>query len=120
PPVASAFRFDGIVLRRAALSSPEAVHNEEERSMKLRSCGLFLSLAFAALPALADDTNPYKVSVSTLITTPLVIEGLTTDTSGNMYAPGRQTTAGQPCPVYKVNANQPTLVTVGQVPAPAS
>ena len=70
--------------------------------MKLRSCALLLSLAATARPAGADDTNPYKVSVTTLITTPpLAIEGLTNDNSGNMYAPGRATAAGQPCPVYQ-------------------
>ena len=73
--------------------------------MQLRSCGLLLALAAAAAPAFADDTNPYKVSVHTLITTPLVIEGLTSDDSGNLYAPA-VTTAGQPCPVYKVNIDQ--------------
>jgi hypothetical protein len=87
--------------------------------MKIRSCGLLLALA-VAIPALADDTNPYKVTVTTLITTPLVIEGLTNDNNGNMYAPGRATSAGQPCPVYKVNVYHPTLVTVGQVPAPSA
>ncbi len=88
--------------------------------MKLRSCGLLLSFFFAATPVLADDTNPYKVSVTTLITTPLVIEGLTNDNDGNLYAPGRATAAGQPCPVYKVNVDHPQLVTVGQVPAPSA
>lgn len=90
--------------------------------MKMRSGALLLAIAFAALPALADDTNPYKVSVSTLITTPLVIEGLTNDNDGNVYAPGRQiaTAAGQPCPVWKVNVNAPVLTVVGQVPAPST
>jgi len=87
--------------------------------MKMRSCALFLSLALA-VPALADDTNPYKVSVTTLITTPLAIEGLTNDNDGNLYAPGRATSAGQPCPVYKVNVASPQLKTVGQVPAPSA
>jgi len=88
--------------------------------MQLRSCGLLLALAATAAPAFADDTNPYKVSVHTLITTPLAIEGLTSDDSGNLYAPGRATTAGQPCPVYKVNIDQPQLITVGNVPAPSA
>lgn len=88
--------------------------------MKLRSCALLLALGAAAIPAGADDTNPYKVSVSTLITTPLVIEGLTNDNGRNMYAPGRATAAGQPCPVYKVNIDHPQLMIVGNVPAPAT
>ena len=88
--------------------------------MKLRSCALLLSFAAVAIPAIADDTNPYKVSVSTLITTPLAIEGLTNDNSRNLYAPGRATAAGQPCPVYKVNIDHPQLVIVGNVPPPAT
>ena len=88
--------------------------------MKPGSCALLLSLAAAALPALADDTNPYKISVTTLITTPLVIEGLTNDNGRNLYAPGRATAAGQPCPVYKVNIDHPQLTIVGNVPAPSS
>jgi sugar lactone lactonase YvrE len=88
--------------------------------MKLATSALLLSLAAATLPALADDQNPYNVSVSTLITTPLAIEGLTNDNSGNVYAPGRSTTAGQPCPVYKVNVNHPQLKIVGNIPPPAA
>jgi sugar lactone lactonase YvrE len=88
--------------------------------MKLHSCALILALAAAAIPARADDTNPYKVSVTTLITTPLVIEGLTNDNDGNLYAPGRATAAGQPCPVWKVNVRTPVLTVVGQVPAPSA
>jgi sugar lactone lactonase YvrE len=88
--------------------------------MKLHACALVLALAASAFPAAADDTNPYKVSVTTLITTPLVIEGLTNDSDGNVYAPGRATTAGQPCPVYKVNVRNPVLKIVGQVPAPSA
>jgi sugar lactone lactonase YvrE len=88
--------------------------------MNLRSFAVILPL-LAAVPALADDTNPYNVTVNTLITTPLVIEGLTNDNDGNMYAPGRQTAAGQPCPVYKVSIRgNPQLVIVGQVPAPSA
>jgi sugar lactone lactonase YvrE len=87
--------------------------------MKLGSCALLLSFAAAAMPAVADDHNPYHVSVSTLITTPLAIEGLTNDNGRNMYAPGRAA-AGQPCPVYKVNLDHPQLTIVGNIPAPAT
>src|SRR4051812_37039939 len=104
---------------RSTISAKAESTTRRRRSMKMRSCALLLSLALA-VPAFADDTNPYKVSVSTLITTPLVIEGLTNDNDGNVYAPGRATTAGQPCPVYKVNVASPQLKTVGQVPAPSA
>ena len=88
--------------------------------MKLCSCALLLSLAAGSLPALADDTNPYNVSVSTLITTPLAIEGLTNDNSRNLYAPGRATGPGQSCPIYKVNIDHPLVTIVGTVPPPAT
>ena len=57
---------------------------------------------------------------STLITTPLVIEGLTSDNAGNLYAPGRATGAGLPCPVWRVKIAAPSLVLVGNVPAPSA
>ena len=77
--------------------------------------GFALSVLLAAAPcALAD------VSVSTLITTPLVIEGLTNDSSGNLYAPGRTPGAGLPCPVWQVPLENPTLTIVGLIPAPSA
>jgi sugar lactone lactonase YvrE len=81
---------------------------------------LFLSLVVsAAFAARADDTNPFGVTVTTLITTPLSIEGLTNDDT-NLYVPGRQTAAGQPCPVWRVPLDNPTLTIVGLVPAPSA
>ena len=80
--------------------------------MKLRA--ILLSMLLGAHAALAD------VSVSTLITTPLVIEGLTNDSQGNLYAPGRTPGAGQPCPVWRVNVDTPTLTLVGVIPAPSA
>ena len=78
--------------------------------MRIRTCLVFLSLALAALPAArGDDSNPYNVSVTTLITTPFVIEGLTNDDSGNLYAPGRSTTAGQPCLVWRIPIDSPKI-----------
>src|SRR5213075_2378597 len=54
------------------------------------------------------------------ITTPLVIEGLTNDSSGNLYAPGRTPGAGLPCPVWRIPLENPTLTIVGLVPAPSA
>lgn len=73
------------------------------------------ALMFASAAAL-----PHAATVSTLITTPLTIEGLTNDNAGNLYAPGRQTAAGQPCPVWRVPIDNPTLTVVGFVPAPSA
>ena len=77
-------------------------------------------LAAASLAAFADDLAKSKATVTTLITTPLVIEGLTNDEDGNLYAPGRTPPAGQPCPVYRVNVESPALTTVGFIPAPSA
>ena len=56
---------------------------------------------------------------STLITTPLTIEGLTGDNQGNLYVPGRNAGNGVPCPVWRVNIASPSLVLVGNIPAPS-
>ena len=80
--------------------------------MVLLRC-LATGCAAAALAASA-------ATVSTLITTPLVIEGLTNDDNNNLYAPARATTPGAPCPVYRVPVDSPTLTIVGMVPAPSA
>jgi sugar lactone lactonase YvrE len=86
--------------------------------MNAKSCTAVLAMALCAIPAAqaADGV----VTMSTLITTPLVIEGLTNDADGNLYAPGRSTTPGQPCPVWRTPINNPVLTIVGLIPAPAS
>jgi sugar lactone lactonase YvrE len=76
-----------------------------------------LALA-ASFGAVADDGNPFNTSVTTLITTPLVIEGLTNDSQNNLYTPGRALNAADPCPVYQVNIDHPTLTVVGFIPPP--
>src|SRR4051812_10312662 len=75
---------------------------------------------FLAATALADSGKaPTPLSFSTLITTPLGIEGLTSDYQGNLYAPGRAA-AGVACPVYQVPLDNPTLRVVGNIPAPSA
>src|SRR5215471_13924201 len=85
----------------------------EERTMNLRA--LLLPLLFGAITALADN-----ITVSTLITTPLAIEGLTNDLQGNLYVPGRSPGAGLPCPVWRIPLDSPSLIVVGMVPAPSA
>jgi sugar lactone lactonase YvrE len=87
--------------------------------MKGKSCALLLSLALCGA-AFADDNNPLHASFSTLITTPLGIEGLTNDDQGNLYTPGRAAKAGDPCPVWRISLDNPSLVLVGNVPAPSA
>ena len=79
----------------------------------MRRTTIALLLATAAFCA-------HAVTVRTLITTPLVIEGLTNDDQGNLYTPGRAAAPGQPCPVWRVPIDNPSLTVVGNVPAPSA
>jgi sugar lactone lactonase YvrE len=85
----------------------------------LTSLGFALPLSISAL-ASDDHGLPNDLAFSTLITTPLVIEGLTGDDAGNLYAPGRQAGNGVNCPIWRVNVAVPSLVVVGYVPAPSA
>lgn len=78
-----------------------------------------LVLAVGVPTAATAHSFPDNVEFSTLITTELVVEGLTGDSAGNLYTPGRQAGAGQPCPIYRVNVGAPAVVIVGFVPAPS-
>ncbi|OGG57072.1 MAG: hypothetical protein A3F84_04565 [Candidatus Handelsmanbacteria bacterium RIFCSPLOWO2_12_FULL_64_10] len=92
--------------------------------MKARKTLIALSLlvsSMATAPAGADDGHqfPQGATFSTLITTPLAIEGMTGDNQGNLYAPGRAIVAGAACPVWRINIENPSLVLVGLIPAPS-
>ena len=91
--------------------------------MNARFAACLLSLPFAAGAAFAQlshsDAAP-RNTVSTLITTPLVIEGLTNDSQGNLYAPGRNAGPGVPCPVYRTPIENPAIAIVGLIPAPSA
>jgi len=82
--------------------------------MKRIACKFFLPLVACA--ATVVPLAGTAASFSTLITTPLVIEGLTTDNGGYLYAPGRGDPAGR-CPVYRVSMDHPALEIVGIIPA---
>src|SRR5689334_21925002 len=77
-----------------------------------------LSAAAVALPAFADEL-PGNASFTTLITTPQAIEGLTGDAAGNLYTTGRATSP-TPCPVWRIDSRNPSLVVVGTIPNPAA
>jgi len=99
--------------------------------MKLRWIGLVVLLSFATIffsfvlksvPDLGDSSAwgddddklpfPKNATVTTLITTPRLIEGLTGDNDRNLYtaASGRP-----PCTVWQVNIHNPSLTPVGFV-----
>src|SRR5258705_9895451 len=89
--------------------------------MKKHARVLALSALLAAFPtaAPAQETN-LNLTFTTLITTPLAIEGLTSDYNGNLYTAGRSTTNGEACPVWRIPLQSPSLNVVGLVPAPSS
>ena len=72
----------------------------------------------------AQPPYPASATFTTLITTPLAIEGLTGDTSGNLYTVGRHANTpaelGLPCPVWKINIANKQVDIVGYIPAPNS
>ena len=103
--------------------------------MKSRWIGLIVFLSFTAIffslaamsirdlgdrSARADDDDklpfPKNATVTTLITTPRLIEGLTGDNHGNLYTAASGTS---PCAVWQINIHNPSLVPVGFV-APAA
>lgn len=92
--------------------------------MKIARISFTLSLLvmpLVAVPAMADDDHhfPKNVTFSTLIKTPLAIEGMTNDNRGNLYVPGRMAGVDTPCPVWRVDIDNPALVVVGFIPAPS-
>lgn len=90
--------------------------------MKHRLTILILSI-FACSAAQADNDAaplPRDAGFTTLVTTPLVIEGLAGDASGNLYTTGRTPGNGLPCPVWRIALASVTPVVVGFVPAPGA
>jgi len=106
-------------------------NNKEVKRMKSRLIGLVVLLSFATIffsfvlksvpdlggsSAWGDDDDklpfPKNATVTTLITTPRLIEGLTGDNYRNLYTYSRGTT---PCPVWQINLHKPSLIPVGFV-----
>jgi sugar lactone lactonase YvrE len=71
----------------------------------------------ALVVLLGSSVHADRVTFSTLVTTPLAIEGLTFDAAGNLYTAGRAGVDGAPCPVWRFSRANPSLVIVGNVPA---
>jgi sugar lactone lactonase YvrE len=90
--------------------------------MKTFAIALLSSAVLGGVAARADDSAalPRNAGFTTLVTTPLAIEGLTGDRAGNLYTPGRAAGAGVACPVYRVALASVTPVTVGRIPAPSA
>lgn len=73
-----------------------------------------LGLGVAWARANGPPQFPKNPTFSTLITMSFVIEGLTGDQFGNLYTAG----VGNPCPVWRINLANPSLVVVGNLSAP--
>jgi hypothetical protein len=80
----------------------------------------FSAVSVLVSAQLATASCAKAETFSTLITTPLAIEGITSDYMGNLYVPGRTPAPGLPCPVWRVNIANPSLVVVGNVPSPSA
>jgi sugar lactone lactonase YvrE len=83
--------------------------------MKGTSIAVLAALSLSGA-ALADDSVS-QPTFRTLVTTPEVIEGMTSDAAGNLYVPARAT---GDCPVYRVNLANPVRTVVGVIPGPCS
>jgi sugar lactone lactonase YvrE len=102
--------------------------------MQLKNCLLVAALSASAVVLTAcsqadsADTPPasntlilaQNPTISTRVTTPFAIEGLSGDNAGNLYTTGRAPGAGLPCPVWRVALGNPALMLVGNVPAPSA
>ncbi len=78
----------------------------------------FIALSLLVSAPLLMPSSAQAETFSTLIKTTLAIEGLTGDNRGNLYVPGRTPGIDVPCPVWRVNIASPSLVLVGNIPAP--
>jgi sugar lactone lactonase YvrE len=83
--------------------------------MNVKNSCIAVSLLVSA--QLSMSSWAQAANFSTLIKTPLAIEGLTNDNAGNLYTTGR---AAPICPVWRVNIASPSLVVVGNIPGPCS
>src|SRR5688572_20114132 len=84
--------------------------------MKLALRKLCLLLAVSLVPSGAVAKQDDAVTFSTLAKTELVIEGLTNDAAGNLYAPGRRAAGDlQNCPIYRIAPESGAVDVVGFV-----
>src|SRR5262249_20227455 len=101
------------------------LRRQKTRSKNMNAKGLnalliALVICFGWSIAWSAQPFPANATFTTLTTTPLAIEGLTGDNSGNLYTVGRNAGNGVPCPVWEINIANPLLVIVGNIPAPSS
>ncbi len=88
--------------------------------MSKKAVAVLLSAFVTAAAADNDARFPRNATFTTLIRTPLAIEGLTGDGAGNLYTTGRDLNAGENCPVWRINIKSPSLIPVGFIPNPVA
>lgn len=76
-----------------------------------------VGVAGAADNSLDGDRPPRDPTFTTVFTSPLGLEGLTGDGSGNLYVAAR---GGNPCPVHRVPVSGGPSTVVGTIAAPCS
>jgi hypothetical protein len=91
----------------------------DARTLAALAAGAAFLVANQAACADDDAPLPSNASFTTKIITPLAIEGLTGDASGNLYTTGRAASP-TPCPVWRINVANPALVPVGLIPNPSA
>lgn len=78
------------------------------------------ALAALSAVAIADDDHrgrfPQNASFTTRALTPFAIEGLTGDSAGKLYTTGRQPDGNKKCPVWRINPDDGSRVTVAFIP----
>jgi sugar lactone lactonase YvrE len=76
----------------------------------------------ASLPTGADTLSglppPQQITLTTVYKSALVVEGLTADSAGNLYAPGRG--GANPCPIWRVATSGETAAVVGNIAGPCN
>ena len=87
---------------------------------RLVAAGCAAALAALSTFAFADDDDrgrfPRNATFTTRALTPFAIEGLTGDAAGKLYTTGRQPDGNKKCPVWKINPDDGSRVTVAFIP----
>ena len=106
PFVAVAFAFCAC----SSTDNPDGAASDASSACPVTDASAEMADPFAGVPTQAE------AMFMTLFKSPLVVEGLTADSAGNLYAAGR---AGSPCPVYRVSPGG-VMAIVGNIMAPCS
>lgn len=94
------------------------------KNARLIAAACAAALAALSAVAFADDDDrgrfPQNASFTTRAITPFAIEGLTGDAAGSLYTTGRQPDTTKNCPVWRINPDDGSRVTVGFIPNPTA